>query len=102
VLLSKSQGLFATVFTANGSFLQRKQVIERSVRFTEITEAAVPAAITNYLTTTYPNYVFKKAFRHLSISGVTTGYVVLIDANSTKYAVEFGASGNFLKVKIIY
>jgi hypothetical protein len=30
------------------------------------------------------------------------GYVVFIDANNTKYAVEFDAAGNFLRAKTIH
>jgi hypothetical protein len=29
------------------------------------------------------------------------GFVVVIDANNTKYAVEFDAAGNFVKAKTI-
>jgi hypothetical protein len=55
----------------------------------------------SYLTTAYPNYVFKKAFS-ISQSGTIKGYVVFIDANNTKYAVEFDASDNFIKAKTVH
>jgi hypothetical protein len=63
-------------------------------------ETGLPANVRSYLTNAYPNYIFKKAF---SISDANTlkGYVVFIDANNTKYAIEFDASGNFVKVKVI-
>lgn len=37
--------------------------------------------ITSYLTTTYPGYVFEKAFSFKQ-SGIVKGYCVVIDSNS--------------------
>lgn len=38
----------------------------------------------------------------VSENGALKGYLVFIDANNTKYAVEFDASGQFLRSKTIY
>jgi hypothetical protein len=48
----------------------------------------MPAAITYYLDTTYPNYVLEKATSE-SVNGTVKGFVVVIDANNTRYAIGF-------------
>lgn len=100
-VVSKNNGLFATVFDPEGNFTKRVQLSSKSGNCQGIEQSALPASALAYLDNTYPNYVFKKAF---SITGnvTVTGYVVLIDANNTKYALEFDGSGNFVKVKTIY
>lgn len=100
VVLSKNNGLYATVFTATGSLISRVQSPAKQGRAQSIELAALPSAAANYLSQTYPNYVFEKAFS-VSSNGAVQGYVVIIDANNTKYAVSFDASGNFLKAKTI-
>jgi hypothetical protein len=97
VILSKNNGAFATVFDANGTFIRRAQLNTRQGSCQSIDPAALPASVTSYLSATYPNYVFEKAFSNRS-----GGYVVVIDANNTKYAVEFDASGNFLRAKTVF
>ena len=62
--------------------------------------AQLPSIAANYLAQTYPNYVFKKTFS-VSLAGTVKGYIVFIDANNIKYAVEFDAAGNFVKAKTI-
>jgi hypothetical protein len=66
-----------------------------------ISQSAVPAIVQTYLNTTYPNYVFEKAFAAY-VSNSLQGYMVLINANNTKYAVKFDASGNFVSVKTVW
>jgi len=61
-----------------------------------IEASALPSNATSYLNATYPNYVFKKAFE-LKVNGTLKGYLVLIDANLTKYAIHFDAKGQFVK-----
>lgn len=100
IVLSSNNGAFATVFTSNGTFVQRIQLPWREGHANSIAETALPAPTTTYLSTTYPDYVFKQAFKIVH-TGTVKGYVVLIDANATKYAVEFDASGNFLKAVTI-
>jgi len=105
VMLSRNNGLFTTVFDASGVFVKRTAlpVKEGGTRNNaqEIGQSALPAVASTYLTTTYPNYVFEKAFA-VTQGGTTAGYVVVIDANNTKYAIAFDASGTFVKVKTLY
>lgn len=101
VVISKNNGLFATVFTTNGTFVSRQQVQSRYGSAQSIELSALPSIAANYLSQTYPNYVFEKAFS-VSENGTVKGYVVIIDANNTKYAVEFDASGNFVRSKTIH
>ena len=96
VVLSINAGAYATVFNGNGSFVKRAAIPTRSGRPTSINQEALPAAALTYLSTTYPNYVFKHAFI-IKANGVTSGFAVFLDANATKYAVEFDAQGNFIK-----
>lgn len=100
IVLSKNNGLFATVFTADGVFVKRETLPAKPGQIQGIELAALPSVAANYLSQTYPNYVFKKAFS-ISQGGVVKGFVVFIDANNTKYAVEFDASGSFVRAKTI-
>ena len=61
LVISKSNGLFATVFAANGTFVKRVTVPAPSATFASINESALPANVANYLTETYPDFVFEKA-----------------------------------------
>lgn len=101
VVLSKNNGAFATVFSAEGNYLKREQLQSKGGNCQPIELSALPSVAANYLATTYPNYVFKKAFA-ISQSGTVTGYVVFIDANNTKYAVEFDVAGSFVKAKTVH
>ena len=101
IVLSKNNGVFATVFTAVGTFVKREQLHSRNGNAQAIELSALPSIAANYLATTYSNYVFEKAFS-ITQSGTIKGYVVFIDANNTKYAVEFDASGNFIKAKTVH
>ena len=101
IVLSKNNGLFATVFTSTGTFVKRDQLPTEHGTVQSIDLAALPSVAANYLSQTYPNYVFKKAFS-FSENGTLKGYLVLIDANNTKYAVEFDAAGNFIRSKTIH
>jgi len=100
IVISKNNGLFATTFTATGTFVKRVQLTAPGVRPTEVSVAqtALPAATLTYLTTTYPNYVFKLA-ESVTVNGVLQGYEVLINANNTRYALMFDATGKFVSVK---
>ncbi len=101
VILSKNNGLFATVFDATGAFVKRLNLPSKKGAAQIIEQAALPSGVSTYLNASYPNYVFKKAFVIKNGTAVA-GYVVFIDANNTKYAVEFDVSGNFLVAKTIY
>jgi hypothetical protein len=101
VLVSKNNGLFITVVKATGTLVKRTQIDKHVGTHVAVTAANLPAAITTYLTTTYPGYVFDKAFSH-SVSGVIKGYDVEITSNSTKYVVVFDATGTFVKAFAVH
>lgn len=100
IVISKNVTYFATAFSATGTFIKRMQLPAFPAKGRSIEASALPAAATTYLTTTYPNYVFKKAFE-IKANGVLKGYLVLIDANLTKYGVQFDANGQFVSVVTI-
>lgn len=95
IVFSVDNGSFATVFDANGTFVRRVQLHKDTNKGMPLNQSDLPSAVQTYLTNTYPNYVFKQAFS-FSQNGNLLGYVVVIDANNTKYAVQFDASGNFV------
>lgn len=94
LVLSENNGFFATAFTSTGVFIKRVTLPSFPGKTEKIGEATLSAKITAYLETTYPNYVLKQAFA-VKQNGVLKGYVVIIDANLTKYALKFDASGSF-------
>lgn len=96
IVLSSNNGLFATAFTATGTFISRAQLPSHQGPPTSIELSALPSKAQSYLTATYPNYVYKHGFKIMSGTTIQ-GYVVFIDANATKYAVEFDASGTFVR-----
>jgi hypothetical protein len=100
VVLSINGGAYASIFDASGNFVSRTLMPAKPGRPNSIDQSALPANVSSYLSTTYPGYVFKHAFKLMS-NTTLQGYVVMIDANNTKYAVEFDASGNFVAVKTI-
>ena len=96
VVLSIDKGVFATEFSKTGTFIERVQIYPHVVGAITLTQATLPASVSSYLTATYPAYVFDNAFE-LTLNGSATGYLVFIDANSTKYLVIFNASGTFVR-----
>jgi len=100
VVLSKNDSLYATLFNSSGAFISREVLLTKTGWISPISQSALPATILNYLTSTYPGYTFDKAFS-ITRNGVLQGYVVVIDANNTKYGIEFDSGGNFVKVKSI-
>jgi hypothetical protein len=101
ILISKNVVLYATAISASGVLIKRTQAEQHGGKHVAVTAANLPVAITTYLTTTYPAYVFDKAFS-VSIGGTISGYDVFITANSTHYVVTFDASGTFEKAKVIH
>jgi hypothetical protein len=101
-VISKNNGLFATVFDANGAFVKRVAMPSPAGTFASLSVGDLPATIANYLTETYPDYVFEKAFAAYNSNNVILGYVVVINANDTRYAVRFDGSGNFVSAKAIW
>lgn len=96
IVYSVNKGLFATAFSSKLAFVKRIQLNPRPERHVPVLQANLPAAITAYLTTTYAGYVFDKAFAEKQ-NGTIDKYIVLIDASGTRYAVEFDATGKFVK-----
>ncbi len=108
LVISKDNGLFATLFTSSGVFVKREslnpthQAVYLPDQFVQsVNQDSLPAADLSYLTTTYPNYVIENAFS-ITVNTVLQGYVTVIDANNTKYAVWFDASGNVLATLTIW
>ncbi|WP_413669012.1 PepSY-like domain-containing protein [Mucilaginibacter sp. Mucisp86] len=101
ILISKNGVLYSTAVTATGKLVKRIQIEKHDLKHAAVTEANLPAAITTYLTATYPGYVFDKAFSE-SPGGTLQGYVVFITSNNTKYALIFNASGTFVKALPIH
>lgn len=102
IVISKNNGLFVNVFSLTGTFLKRAAIPAlQGAAFASVAQSALPAKLSAYLSTTYPNYVFEKAFS-LSVNNIVQGYAVIINANNTRYAVLFDASGNFVAVKTIW
>lgn len=100
ILISRNIEFYATSFTSANVFIKRLQLPAGPAKVRTIEASALPSKTSAYLNTTYPNYVFKKAFE-LKVNGALKGYLVLIDANLTKYAVHFDASGQFVKAVTI-
>lgn len=100
LLLSVNNGVYATAFTATGTFFKRIKLNAREGKAAVIEATALPVAITTYLTTTYPGYVFNRAYT-ISANGAIKGYVVVIEANNTRYGLAFDANGNFEAAKVI-
>jgi hypothetical protein len=100
ILISRNIEFYATSFTTANVFIKRIQLPAGPAKVRSIEASALPSKSSAYLNTTYPNYVFKKAFE-LKVNGALKGYLVLIDANLTKYAIHFDASGQFLKAVTI-
>jgi len=102
VVISKDSGiLYATVFSSGGSFVKRMIIAAPDGQVASIDQTALPSSILSYLTTTYPDYVFEKAFS-LTADGSIRGYLVVIDANNTKYGLVFDSSGTLLSAHTIW
>lgn len=100
VIVSKNQGVFTTTFSADGSFISHNEIKSHKGRISEVAVSDLPAAIIAYLDTTYPGYAIEKSYS-VSKDSAVAGYVLLIDANDTRYGVAFDKDGNFVGVKLI-
>ena len=100
VVISANNGFYATLFNSSSVFVKRAQLALNAGRKTAITQAQLSAKIASYLLTTYPGYVFHRAYE-VKINSTTQAYVVFIDSNDTKYAMHFDASGNLVKSVVI-
>lgn len=101
LVVSKNNGLYVTVFDSAAVFIRHDLLQDHHGPVASVAENALPSAISSYLTTTYPGYVFDGAFS-VSVSGVVQGYWVMIDSNNTKVAVLFDAAGNFKGVRVLW
>lgn len=101
IVISQNNGLFATVFSNTGAFIRRVSLPAPHGHCVLILQSALAANVLSYLATTYPNYVFQRAFAAYA-NGAIQGYVVIINANNTHYAVKFDAAGNFVAVRVIW
>jgi len=100
IVISANNGLFATEFTSGGTFIKRVQIYPHAEKHAAIAQSALPAAVSTYLTNTYPGYVFDKAFTE-TVNNVLKGYFVFINANNTRLVVQFDASGSFVKTTVL-
>ena len=100
IVLSRDNGLFATVFNSSAQFVSRVELPAQRGLVTPVDQNGLPANVLSYLTSTYPGYVFNKAFS-ITGDGVVQGYCVVIEANDTRYAIQFDAAGNFIAAKAI-
>jgi hypothetical protein len=102
ILVSKDKVLYATMISKSGSLLKRISLDAKpGPPPAAIAQSALPAAITTYLTTTYPGYVFNKAFADVD-NGTVEVYHVFITANNTNYVVDFDGAGNFKKAIVLH
>lgn len=100
LVLSKNNGLFATVFDASASFVGRVELPSQKGKAVLVDQDLLPANALSYLSSTYPGYVFNKAFS-VTINGIVEGYCVVIESNNTRYGIQFDAAGNFIIAKAI-
>lgn len=101
VVISQNGAVYATTFDASGNFVSRVQAQIHGGHGIAILQSQLPAAVQSYISATYPNAVFERAFKIMAGSNVQ-GYVVIIDASGTKYALEFDSSGNFVHARVIH
>lgn len=99
-VISANKGLYITTVSATGTLINRVQVYPHPNNRTPVAETALLPAITSYLTTAYPGYVFDKAFAEKAGSTVL-GYDVFVTVNGTRHAMEFDATGKFVKNIVI-
>lgn len=92
VLSQDTQGFYATAFTTTGTFIKRVYLPIVQGKISSISESKLPAKASSFLTTTFPGFAFNKIFAISAFGGIK-GYLSLIDANLTKYAVLFNANG---------
>jgi hypothetical protein len=102
LIITKNNGLFANLFSANGNFIKRVALTPTGFSsnhpvLQNINQDSLPAAGLSLLTTIFPNYVFESAVS-VAVNGQLQGYGVVIDANNTKYAVWLDPSGNLVAV----
>lgn len=96
IVLSLNKGIYATMFSSTSVFIKRMQLPAHQGKDFIIAQSALPARALTYLSATYPNYIFNRAYE-IKANGTLQGYVAFIDANGTKYSIQFEASGTFIR-----
>jgi hypothetical protein len=99
-IISANKGLFVTNVSAAGTLINRIQIYPHPNNRTAVLETALLPAITTYLTAAFPGYVFDKAFAEKANTTIL-GYDVFVTVNGTRHAVEFDASGKFVRTIVI-
>lgn len=100
VIISQNNGIYANIFTSGGAFVKRIPLPFFAGKIEAVANASISSNIKAYFNETYPNCVVKKVFR-VKQKDTLKGYFVVIDANLTKYAVKFDASGKFVSSVVI-
>ena len=101
LVISKDNGLNATLFTAAGTFIKRIPLSPPVQVEQIVVEDSLPSKALSFLTTTFPNYVFENA-TSLTVNNIIQGYLVVLDADNTKYAVWFDAAGKMIAIQTIW
>ncbi|MDR3714256.1 MAG: hypothetical protein P4L51_15670 [Puia sp.] len=102
LVISKDAGvIYGTVFSSTGSFVRRVVLADPGGVTASVDQTALPSTALSYLTATYPDYVFGKAYSLTSGSTILE-YLVVIDANDTKYALLFDGSGAIESTRTIW
>lgn len=95
-IISANKSLYVTNLSATGTLISRMQIYPHPNNRTSVLETALLPAITTYLTTTFPGYVFDKAFAEKAGTTIL-GYDVFVNVNGTRHAVLFDPTGKFVK-----
>jgi hypothetical protein len=106
LVITKNNGLFANIFNSSGEFVKRVSLTPSGLSYStpvlqNVSKDSLPVSSLSFLTTTFPNYVFESAVS-LTVNGQLQGFVVVIDANNTKYSTWFDASGNLVAILPIW
>jgi hypothetical protein len=101
LVISADNGLYATLFSSQGNFIQRNELPAPPGPAITLPQDSLPASVLSSLASAFPGYVFEKAFA-ITTGIQVAGYLVVLDANGTKYAVWFDSSGNTVAVKTLW
>jgi hypothetical protein len=101
IVISKNNGAYATLFGSNNQFENHFGLPAVNCEMDDIAKSGLSSSVLNYLSYTFPNYVFNKA-DVVHSNGNMLGNLVLINANNTRYAIAFDPFGNFMSNKVVY
>lgn len=100
IVLSQNNEIYATVFTAKGTFVKRTLIPNTKGKTINLEYTALSSDIQAYLNSTYPGFVLKKAVE-IKQNNLSKGYLIFIDANLTKYVIRFDASSKVITSVVI-